>query len=123
MPIFSSELILCLSAKEWRAALAYLGHPKDAEPFISGPAMTSTYTTESGALRFVVSFNTAWMANWSLPELIGAIAHEVLHVWQGIKEQISEPNPSHEFEACTVQWLTGWIAAEVHKIGQLGDPE
>lgn len=42
----------------------------------------------------------------SLVETIGLIVHEVTHVKQYIMEQISEHNPSDEFEAYTMQEIT-----------------
>lgn len=42
----------------------------------------------------------------SLVEAIGLIVHEVTHVKQYIMEQISEHNPSDEFEAYTMQEIT-----------------
>ncbi|MGM8939547.1 hypothetical protein ACS8E2_12725 [Psychrobacter glaciei] len=42
----------------------------------------------------------------SLVEAVGLIVHEATHVKQYIMEQISEHNPSDEFEAYTMQEIT-----------------
>lgn len=42
----------------------------------------------------------------SLVEVMGLIVHEATHVKQYIMEQISEHNPSDEFEAYTMQEIT-----------------
>lgn len=120
--IFSTEVLCCLTAGEWREAQRHLRITKNQEPFIKSAAMTHTFAQPGGAKVFVVCFNQLWVAGWTLPELIGALAHEATHVWQGIKEQINEPNPSHEVEACTVQWITQWLAEQVQSVDQLGDP-
>jgi hypothetical protein len=36
-------------------------------------------------------------------EVIGLIIHEAVHVWQFIREGIGEDEPSHEFEAYSIQ--------------------
>ena len=40
------------------------------------------------------------------------VAHEVMHVWQAIKDDLGENSPSPEFEAYAVQGLVQAVMAE-----------
>lgn len=46
------------------------------------------------------------MKGQSTNEIIAMLVHEVIHVWQGIKEYLGERSPSNEFEAYAIQHLT-----------------
>lgn len=40
------------------------------------------------------------------PALYGLIVHEAVHVWQAIRDDIGEENPSAEFEAYSIQAIS-----------------
>ena len=47
-------------------------------------------------------------------EMIGVIIHEAVHVWQAIRDDIGEDNPSSEFEAYSIQIITQRLIVEYY---------
>lgn len=44
-------------------------------------------------------------------EVVGLLVHEAAHIWQRVRECIGESEPSHEFEAYSMQWLSQQLVA------------
>lgn len=47
-------------------------------------------------------------------EMIGLIIHEAVHVWQAIRDEIGEKDPSQEFEAYSIQTITQRLIEEYY---------
>lgn len=44
-------------------------------------------------------------SNWSPNFIMETLLHEAVHIWQDIRERMSERNPSVEFEAYSIQTI------------------
>lgn len=47
-------------------------------------------------------------------QVVGLLAHEAVHVWQECRSVIREREPSIEFEAYTVQWITQFFVEKYY---------
>lgn len=97
----SPYLALCGSKKEFADTLAHL-KVKDAPPFVMKDATTHTFNSD-GNTACVVCFSFEDAANHQLVECIGLLIHEATHVWQQMRDDMGEKNPSSEFEAYSMQ--------------------
>lgn len=41
--------------------------------------------------------------NQDIEQIFSLLAHEATHIWQDVRDEIGEKNPSHEFEAYAIQ--------------------
>lgn len=67
-------------------------------------ATTHTYTNKEGKMCCLVA-----LATWEGRDpvgIVGLLIHEAVHVWQHMCENIGEKNPSSEFEAYSIQWIS-----------------
>lgn len=87
----------------WAKLVKKLG--SKGEPFpANDAAVTTFYETPVGRVMVVTVGEHIGRETNSL-RLAAVIAHEVQHIWQGIKENIGEKAASPECEAYMVQWL------------------
>ena len=95
---------LCCSEREFKAELRRLGIPKGSRPhwlknehsdgcahFFDNGKMTSAIVCVRKSAESVPS------------EMVGLLIHESVHIWQEIRKNIGEDNPSSEFEAYVIQ--------------------
>lgn len=103
-PLNTPYLTLCLSPKQFKRVLKY-SEIEDDVNWISqnADATTHLYTKPSKRLT-IVCIDVEETP--TLVELVGLLAHEATHVWQGFRDSIGEDNPSSEFEAYCVQHFT-----------------
>ena len=96
---------LCQTEAQYRHELKRLKVPnhKDSEWIASDKDGNVTEILKNdGAERcFIVSVRAT--RSTKPIEAIGLIIHEAVHVWQFIREGIGEDEPSHEFEAYSIQ--------------------
>ena len=97
---------LCLTEKEFHKELRKLGVPLHSFPehtkYASG---ASTHYLESGddKVAIVCLGNTR---GYTKEQIHALIAHEAVHVWQAICDELGETSPSIEFEAYSLQQIT-----------------
>ena len=53
--------------------------------------------------------------------IVGLIVHEAVHVWQLVRENIGEANPSSEFEAYAIQAISQELIEAYAKSGRCLD--
>ena len=62
-----------------------------------------------GHVYYIICIPRDSVKKYTLSEVAGLIAHEVMHVWQYIKENIGEDSPGAETEAYFMQNLVAQI--------------
>lgn len=81
-----------------------LNYPK------SDGSHTELASKDTGSLACVVTVTGD--KGRSANQVIGLLAHEAMHVWRALREDIGEKTPSSEFEAYTLQnIIMGLISA------------
>lgn len=98
---------LCVTEKEFLQEIKKLKIvlPKDHLWLRTGAsARTHEFYNESGDLLCLVCIRKP--NKFTTAELAGILAHEATHIWQFIKEELGERNPSVEFEAYSIGNIT-----------------
>lgn len=95
---------LCLTEKEFHKELKRLGIPKDQWPeWVSegygGTAHMFTSKYDDNACIVCIRLDK----DYKIHEVNGLIVHEAVHLWQAIKRELNEKEPSPEFEAYSIQ--------------------
>jgi hypothetical protein len=96
---------LCQSEKEFRKELKRLGIPKKDRPEFINPGADATvhFFEKDNATSAIVCLGSA---DCHTPdEIVGLLIHEAVHIWQEIRSNIGEKNPSSEFEAYSIQTI------------------
>jgi len=99
---FQHTVILISSEAEWDDIKADL--ESSSENWLAGGA-ACVRNRESSS---IVCINPTG----ELHTFVGYIAHEATHVFQNLCIQACEPDPSHEFEAYYIGYITGWLLQE-----------
>lgn len=104
-------LALCLSEAEFRAAVAHLKVPTDAD-WIATPHSDATAHTFSapGGLTVIVCLRRDEGRN--PVEVAGLLVHEAVHAWQAYADHIGEREPGREQEAYAIQSIAQELMAE-----------
>lgn len=102
----SNYYMLCTTEKQFMKALKHLNTSKsDRPPFVSDWSSNATaHTFENrteGEVSTVVCIKG--YETRTLEQTYALLAHEAMHIWQEIKANYGETNPSAEFEAYSVQ--------------------
>lgn len=100
---------LCLSQKEYFQVLRKIGiDPTTSTAWVPEDRAGSAhhwYTDDSQVT--IVCVNTEQSGFKEDPIcLAGIMVHEAVHIWQEFCESIGEKNPSREFEAYSIQWIS-----------------
>lgn len=78
--------------------------PYPAKP---GFAQQSTFTNPRGKPVYIITTDSL---NPNDPNgVVALLAHEVVHIWQQVKEHIGERQPGEEQEAYFVQFVLGYL--------------
>lgn len=99
---------LCMSEKEFYEELQSLAVPKGQYPSFMG-SPTAHATTHHllykgrGQVAIVCLVKDK---KRTTPEVMGLLVHEAVHIWQRMCQNIGEDNPSSEFEAYGIQWIS-----------------
>lgn len=98
---------LCLSPRQFEEELKSLKVPKNQWPsFLANEhcgATTHFIEFRGKPVAIVCLKQDKKRTEW---EVLGLLVHEAVHIWQFIKENIGEKEPSSEFEAYSVQWVS-----------------
>lgn len=78
----------------------------DPPHFPNGAASCNAFENLKGQLGCIICVNKKHCKGMSHLSNICLVAHEAVHVFQAIKIYMDEPNPSPEFEAYCIQWIT-----------------
>lgn len=97
---------LCLSEKEFHKELRKLKVPIHSYPAHTKYAGgASTHYLECGDDKVAIVC-IGDVATGTKGQIHALIAHEAVHVWQVICEELGETSPSMEFEAYSIQQIT-----------------
>lgn len=103
---------LCTSEADFHKALRKMkAPPKDWPPFLSTSHANATvhhFDCVDGPAAIVCM---PIDRKRNPVEIYGLLIHEAVHIWQEIRENIGEKEPSAEFEAYSVQWVAQQLIA------------
>ena len=97
---------LCLTEKEFHKELKKLKVPLHSYPEhtkYSDGASTHYLEKGGGRVAIVCLGNTK---GYTKEQVYALIAHEAVHIWQAICDELGEDTPSAEFEAYSLQQIT-----------------
>ncbi len=89
----------CPSKKAWKREMKRMNCN---EPYPKSDGRCTTFTNE-GKVVVIVTVRDGSEHERSISEITGLLVHEATHVWQTIREDIGEKDPSPEFEAYSMQ--------------------
>jgi len=108
---------LCTSEKMFHKELKKLGVPGNTWPlFISNVwngATTHFFESDKGKTCALVCIRD--VEGVTGIEMAALLVHEAVHIWQAIKENYGETNPSDEFEAYSIQHISGQLMDAYHE--------
>jgi hypothetical protein len=91
----------CPSQAAWNREMKRLGAA--GEPYPQADARASTFENKnSGDIAVIVTVNERYDKKPAV-NVMALIAHEAVHVWQAVRKEMGEDNPSTEFEAYALQ--------------------
>lgn len=93
----------CPSEGAWKREMKKFGKPLSSEVYPTTDARCTLFTSKKGNHCAIVTINPASKKNPTFIEVAGLMVHEATHIWQAIREAIGEKEPSHEFEAYSMQ--------------------
>lgn len=91
----------CPSETAWRQAMKHLGVKDESYPRTDARAVTFENRTTCD-VTIIVCIHERFAAKPAV-ETMALIAHEATHIWQTIRKQMDESDPSPEFEAYAIQ--------------------
>jgi hypothetical protein len=99
---------LCLSNEEFEKELKRLKlHPRNWPDFVNpGADATAHFFESTDTCDECAIICLDLKPNRLLCEVMGLLTHECVHIWQAIKNNMGEKNPSNEFEAYSIHWLS-----------------
>lgn len=103
--VFAPYLTLCLTEKDYTRACRYLkdNYPR---PWVSKDARATTHVyIKDNRVTCIVTLDEDKFEDKQV-DLISALVHEAVHVWQELCESIGEDKPSAEFEAYSIQQIS-----------------
>ncbi|WGJ07500.1 hypothetical protein [Brucella intermedia] len=89
----------CPSKKAWKREMKRLDCK---EPYPDTDGRCTTFTND-GKVVVLVTIRDGSENERSITEITGLLVHEATHVWQTIRNDIGEQDPSPEFEAYSMQ--------------------
>ncbi|MDG9793062.1 hypothetical protein [Brucella anthropi] len=89
----------CPSKKAWKREMKRLDCK---EPYPDTDGRCTTFTND-GKVVVIVTIRDGSENERSITEITGLLVHEATHVWQTIRNDIGEQDPSPEFEAYSMQ--------------------
>ncbi|KAB2692512.1 hypothetical protein [Brucella intermedia] len=89
----------CPSKKAWKREMKRLNCK---EPYPDTDGRCTIFTNE-GKVVCIVTLRDGSENERSISEITGLLVHEATHVWQTIRDDIGEKDPSPEFEAYSMQ--------------------
>lgn len=100
---FPSESVFVPNKKAWKKLMRELDAVDEPYP-TTDAKVTTFYQTPRGRVA-VLTVGDHLGEKQNKLRLTALIAHEVQHIWQGIKNDVGETVPGAECEAYMVQWL------------------
>lgn len=125
-PRWSSERILAspiywtivTDERQFPHVLKDIYHPEKPPPRdwftdTTAPGITHAFSSSDGGLFCVVCIRG--MEEHDPLSVVSLIAHEAVHIWQDVREYLSEEHPSIEFEAYSVQIILQQLLHEYRR--------
>ena len=93
----------CPDKKTWAREMRRMGIKGEKYPTSDGQC--STFEADGKSIA-IVTINKRLDGKCSSNGIVGLIVHEAVHVWQLVRKDIGESNPSSEFEAYAIQAIS-----------------
>ena len=99
------DIFLCKSNAQFKSELEQRNISKKLWPDWVTPGRDGTLHIFLGNDNNIIGMAVCIKSKKNIPKasIIGLIIHESVHIWQKIKEDINEKDPSYEFEAYSIQ--------------------
>lgn len=91
----------CPSEKAWKREMKLMACPQ--EPYPASAGCASRFVYDGKTLVIVTLGPAADAEERSRVEIAGLLCHEATHVWQAVRKDMGEKEPSIEFEAYSMQ--------------------
>lgn len=106
-------LTLCASPATFAHVLKHLKVPQDQTPaFVSGGKSATVHFFESPEHNLCAVVCISPNATVEPIQVAALLVHEAVHVWQAIREDLGEKDPSSEFEAYSIQSIAQGLMYE-----------
>ena len=99
-------IALCTTEKQFKALLKHLKIPKSSQPaFIATwhSDATTHFFDNKEMMKVAAIVCIKHRDGTTQNQVSGLLVHEGMHIWQEVCRLYGEDNPSHEFEAYSVQ--------------------
>ena len=110
--VLGSYYTLCTSPKMFKKELKHLEIPRDRWPVLAGSGNAVTHFFESGKGKKCAIIYIHLTDARDPIEVAALLVHEAVHLWQWNCQTMGESNPSSEFEAYSIQWLSQQLMYE-----------
>lgn len=108
---------LCITEEQFWQEVKKLNAPKELfdEGWLGDTALARLHTITKPDKRMcrIVCIDDTKLTSMGVIEML---IHEGTHIWQGVRDDMGEENPSEEFEAYSVQWIVTSLIAGYSKL-------
>lgn len=101
----------CPDAERWKIEMKRLGAH---EPYPSSDGRCTFFEDKEKSVCAIITISETNDGKDPIG-IVGLLAHEAVHVWQRAADEMGENNPSHEFEAYTVQHISQELIRAYHE--------
>jgi hypothetical protein len=92
------------------------------DPWLGGSDFARIHTFEKGSdLNFLICMSEKMAKTRTLSGVMALAVHEVMHLWQALKDHIGETHPGSELEAYIIQHIVGCLFYEILQLRGIPD--
>ncbi len=95
----------CPSKRAWNRELVRLGVPVVGNDYPTADGMCNSFRDQENKFCILITISERMDKKADKFGVVGLIAHECMHAWRRVRDDIGESEPSFEFEAYAMQYL------------------